>query len=53
MGQFWGSLKVKWDQIDAADHLVFNVHHLFDLNLVKNVFVGYRGEKASIAITIT
>ena len=47
MGQFWGSLEAKWDQIEATDHLIFNVHHLFDLNLVKIFFVGYRGEKAS------
>ena len=59
MGQFWGSLEAKWDQIDATDHLIFNVHHLFDLNLVKIFFVGYRGGKASqvprllLTITIT
>ena len=38
MGQFWGHLGgdgSKRDRIDAADHLIFNVHHLFDLNLMK------------------
>ena len=35
MGQFWDSIAGKRDQIDAADHLIFNLHHLFDLNLVK------------------
>ena len=27
----------KRNQIDAADHLIFNVHNLFDSNLVKIV----------------
>ena len=35
MGQFWGSPGGKRDWINAADHLTVNVHHLFDLNLVK------------------
>ena len=25
------------NRIDATDHLMFNAHHLFDLNLVKKV----------------
>ena len=25
------------DWIDAADHLIFNMHHLFTLNLVKKI----------------
>ena len=37
--QFLGSLrgKVKRGRIDAADDLIFNVHYLFDLNLVKKI----------------
>ena len=37
MEQFWGSLEGKWDWIDAADYLILNMHHLFDLKLVKKV----------------
>ena len=37
MGQFSGSLEGKRNRIDAADHLIFNVHHLHDLNLVKKM----------------
>ena len=32
-----GSLGGKQDRIDATDHLIFNVHHLFGLNLVKKL----------------
>ena len=35
----------KRNWIDAADHLIFNVHYLFGLNLVKKK--GYEGQKVS------
>ena len=35
MGQTSRFLEDKRDRIDAADHQIFNLHHLFDLNLVK------------------
>ena len=34
MGQFLGSLGSKQNLIEAADHLMLNMHHLTDLNLV-------------------
>ena len=34
-GVILGSLEVKRSRIDAAYHLIFNMHHLFDLNLKK------------------
>ena len=40
LGSPWG----KRDWIDAADHLIFNGHHLFDLNLAKKMFIGCGGE---------
>ena len=39
----------KRDQIDVANHQIFNVHNLFYLNLVKKKFVGYVGKNASRA----
>ena len=48
-GQIWGSLVGKRDQIDVADHQIFNVHNLFYSNLVKKKFVGYVGKNASRA----
>ena len=35
MGKFRGSLGGKWNRADAAEHLIFNVHNLFDSNLAK------------------
>ena len=44
MGQFWGSLWGKRNWIDAAGHLIFNLYHLFDLNLVKKFRQVYEGK---------
>ena len=37
-GAILGSVGSKQNQIEAADHLMLNVHHLTDLNLVKKIF---------------
>ena len=54
MGHFGGSTGSKQDQIDAIDHLMFNVHLLFDLNLVNNSRLwGGEGQKVSRVPRIT
>lgn len=42
LGSPWGER----DWTNAADHLIFDGHHLFDLNLVKKKVVPCRGQKA-------
>ena len=44
LGSPWGER----DWTDTVDHLIFNDHHLFDLNLVKKI-VDRGGQQASQA----
>ena len=50
-GGGWGRGWGKRDRIDEAHHLIFNVHNLFDLSLVKKNCKLWR-QKASRALRL-
>ena len=41
------------NRIVATDHLIFNAHHLFDLNLVKKVLQVIGGKKRHGLLVLT